>query len=111
MGDLLRDLRFVLRQLAHAGICYRCGTDPRAGHRSKHRRLAWVPLSTTGGVPARIRSEPEENKADMVSGNFFSGLGVPTASGRTFDSNDEQRHSQEHGLRMLYGMSWYILYH
>src|SRR5579864_3830398 len=35
--------------------------------------MAWVPLSTTGGVPARYGTEPEELKADMVSGNFFSG--------------------------------------
>ena len=56
--------------------------------------MAWVPLATTGGVPARIGSEPEEIKADMVSGNFFSGLGVAAARGRTFDLSDEQQHTQ-----------------
>jgi len=56
--------------------------------------MAWVPLSTSGGVPARFGSEPEEIKADMVSGNFFSGLGVKVIRGRIFDSSDEQQHSQ-----------------
>ncbi len=56
--------------------------------------MAWVPLSTTGGVPARFGTEPEEVRADMVSGNFFSGLGVAAARGRTFDIRDEQQHAQ-----------------
>src|SRR5215469_1039090 len=56
--------------------------------------IAWVPLSTTGGVPARFGTEPEEIKADMVSGNFFSGLGVPSVRGRTFNLEDEQKHTQ-----------------
>jgi predicted permease len=56
--------------------------------------MAWVPLSTTSGIPARFGSEPEEIRADMVSGNFFSGLGVAPAQGRVFDLEDEQQHSQ-----------------
>jgi hypothetical protein len=56
--------------------------------------MAWVPLSTSGGVPARFGSEPEEINADMVSGNFFSGLGVKAVRGRTFDLSDEQQHTQ-----------------
>ena len=56
--------------------------------------MAWVPLSTTGGVPARYGSEPEEVKGDMVSGNFFSGLGVVPIRGRVFDLDDEQHHTQ-----------------
>jgi len=56
--------------------------------------MAWVPLSTSGGVPARIGSEPEELKADMVSGNFFSGLGVRAGRGRIFDPSDEKQHAQ-----------------
>ena len=56
--------------------------------------MAWVPLATTGGVPARYGSEPEEIKADMVSGNFFSGLGVMPVRGRVFDLTDEQQHTQ-----------------
>ena len=56
--------------------------------------MAWVPLSTSGGIPARYGSEPEEIRADMVSGNFFSGLGVAAARGRTFNPEDESNHSQ-----------------
>lgn len=56
--------------------------------------MAWVPLATSGGVPARYGSEPEEIKGDMVSGNFFSGLGVPAVRGRVFDMSDENRHTQ-----------------
>ena len=56
--------------------------------------MAWVPLATTGGVPARYGSEPEEIKADMVSGNFFSGVGITPARGRVFDLQDEQQHTQ-----------------
>jgi predicted permease len=56
--------------------------------------MAWVPLSAGGGVPARIGAEPEELRADMVSGNFFSGLGVPAVRGRTFHLQDEQEHAQ-----------------
>src|SRR5271155_5136216 len=45
--------------------------------------IAWVPLSAGDTVPARYGAEPEEIRADMVSGNFFSGLGVGAARGRT----------------------------
>jgi predicted permease len=64
--------------------------------------MAWVPLFTSGGVPARFGAEPEELKADMVSGNFFSGLGVPAARGRIFDLKDEQQHSQVAVLNYAY---------
>jgi hypothetical protein len=53
--------------------------------------MAWVPLSTSGSVPARLGAEPEELKADMVSGNFFSGLGVAAIRGRVFSAEDETR--------------------
>ena len=55
--------------------------------------MAWVPLSAGGGVPARFGAEPEELRGDMVSGNFFSGLGVPAALGRVFGMKDEQDHA------------------
>ena len=55
--------------------------------------MAWVPLSAGGGVPGRFGSEPEEFRADMVSGNFFSGLGVPAVRGRTFNMDDERNHA------------------
>ena len=56
--------------------------------------MAWVPLSTTGKIPARFGSDPEQLKADMVSGNFFSGLGVKAIRGRVFSMDDETRHTQ-----------------
>src|SRR5271154_6403429 len=56
--------------------------------------IAWVPLSAGDTVPARYGAEPEEIRADMVSGNFFSGLGVGAARGRTFGMQDEQGHTQ-----------------
>ena len=55
--------------------------------------MAWVPLSAGGNVPGRFGAEPEEFAADMVSGNFFSGLGVPAVRGRIFNMTDEQKHS------------------
>ncbi len=55
--------------------------------------MAWVPLSTTGGVPGRYGTEPEEFRADMVSGNFFSGLGTTAAAGRVFNMDDERNHT------------------
>src|ERR1700680_4154257 len=44
--------------------------------------LAFVPLSFSK-LGVRYGEEPEEAEADMVSGNFFSGLGVAPARGRT----------------------------
>ena len=55
--------------------------------------MAWVPLSAGGGVPGRFGTEPEEFRADMVSGNYFSGLGVGAVRGRIFDMNDERNHT------------------
>ena len=54
--------------------------------------VAYVPLSYRK-VAVRIGNEPEEANADMVSGNFFSGLGVRLARGRGFTMEDEARHS------------------
>lgn len=45
-------------------------------------------------VGIRIGSLPEQAEADMVSGNFFSGLGVAMARGRGFDAQDESTHAQ-----------------
>ncbi len=44
-------------------------------------------------VNVRIGAQPEEAEADMVSGNFFSGLGVDLARGRGFSAQDEAGHS------------------
>ena len=55
--------------------------------------MAWVPLSTNGGVPGRFGKVPEEFRTDMVSGNFFSGLGVAAVRGRAFNMEDERNHT------------------
>jgi len=46
--------------------------------------------------------EPEEANADMVSGNFFSGLGVRLARGRGFTLDDEPQHAQAAVLSYAY---------
>lgn len=56
--------------------------------------MAWVPLSTSQGIAIRYGAEPEEARGDMVSGNFFPGLGVAAARGRLFSMEDEQNHTQ-----------------
>jgi predicted permease len=55
--------------------------------------MAYVPLSNNGKAAVRIDAAPEVAEGDMVSGNFFSGLGVRMARGRTFTNEDEQHHS------------------
>jgi predicted permease len=45
-------------------------------------------------VSVRVVAEPEEAQANMVSGNFFSGLGVKLARGRGFSAADERDHAQ-----------------
>ena len=54
--------------------------------------MAYVPLSISK-VAVRIGEEPEEAEADMVSGNFFSGLGTAFARGRGFTVEDEIGHA------------------
>ena len=52
--------------------------------------MAYVPLSNGGEVAVRYGKQPETAQVIMVSGNFFSGLGVPAARGRTFNLQDEK---------------------
>jgi len=54
--------------------------------------VGYVPLGI-GKVPVRYGKEPEEAQADMVSGNFFTCLGVRPARGRVFSSDDEAQHA------------------
>jgi hypothetical protein len=54
--------------------------------------MAYVPLST-GKVAVRFGAQPEEAEGDMVSGNFFSGLGVKLARGHAFAEEDERNHA------------------
>jgi predicted permease len=55
--------------------------------------VAFVPLSFSKSI-VRVGDAPEEAAADMVSGNFFSGLGVSPALGQLFTLEDESRHTQ-----------------
>jgi predicted permease len=55
--------------------------------------VGFVPLSFTKTV-VRFGNVPEEASVDMVSGNFFSGLGVLPARGRILTPEDESRHTQ-----------------
>jgi predicted permease len=54
--------------------------------------VAYVPLGI-GKVPVRFGKEPQEARVHMVSGNFFTGLGVAAIRGRTFSPPDEPAHS------------------
>jgi len=55
----------------------------RRQHNGLSAVIAYVPLSG-GKVAVRSDGQPEEAEGDMVSGNFFSGLGVALARGRGF---------------------------
>ncbi|MGA2852196.1 MAG: ABC transporter permease [Terracidiphilus sp.] len=54
--------------------------------------IAYVPLSA-GKVAVRYGAEPEEAEGEMVSGTFFSGLGVDLPLGRGFSQKDETDHA------------------
>ena len=64
----------------------------RKEHAAFSDLMAYVPLAI-GKVPIRIGEIPEEAEADMVSGNFFSGLGTAFARGRGFTLEDESAHA------------------
>jgi predicted permease len=54
--------------------------------------MAYMPLAVDK-VAVRIGDDPEEAEGDMVSGNFFSGLGVSFTRGRGFALEDETAHA------------------
>jgi hypothetical protein len=54
--------------------------------------MAYVPLSNSK-VAVRYGTQPEEAEGDMVSGTFFSGLGVKLARGHGFTAEDEASHA------------------
>src|SRR5215467_11508407 len=54
--------------------------------------MAYMPLAVDK-VAVRSGEDPEEAEGDMVSGNFFSGLGVSFARGRGFALEDETAHT------------------
>ena len=64
----------------------------RNQHRGFSDVMAFVPLSNSK-VTVRIDNHPEEAEGDMVSGNFFSGLGIALARGQGFTSQDEHSHA------------------
>ncbi len=53
--------------------------------------MAYTPLGFDR-IPVRYGSNPEEAWVDMVSGNFFTGLGVEPFAGRIFTPEDETTH-------------------
>ncbi len=55
--------------------------------------MAFIPMSFSGKAPVRVGTVPEEAAGDMVSGNYFSGLGVGTELGRGFTAKDEDDHT------------------
>src|SRR5437868_2870351 len=55
--------------------------------------VAFVPLAFNKTI-VRFGEHPEEAAVDMVSGNFFSGLGLPPLRGRIFTAQDELQHTQ-----------------
>ena len=64
----------------------------RQQHRGLSPVMADVPLSN-GKVAVRYGAQAEQAEGDMVSGTFFSGLGVKLAYGRGFSAQDESNHA------------------
>ena len=67
--------------------------DLRQDHHAFAELIAFVPLAI-GKVAVRFGDTPEEAEGDMVSGNFFSGLGISPSRGRAFTLEDERAHLQ-----------------
>ena len=55
--------------------------------------MAYVPMGFNK-IAVRIGNTPEEAASEMVSGNYFSGLGVRAECGRLLSPTDESEHSQ-----------------
>jgi predicted permease len=65
----------------------------RNDHRAFTDLIAFAPLSIDK-TDVRIGNDlPEQATGEMVSGNFFSGLGVSVARGRWFTPADEEQHA------------------
>jgi predicted permease len=55
--------------------------------------MAFIPMSFSGKAPVRVGTVPEEAAGDMVSGNYFQGLGVGMELGRGFVQRDQDDHT------------------
>src|ERR1022692_2865184 len=55
--------------------------------------MTYVPLAFSGKIAVRIGATPEQASGDMVSGNYFSGLGIGMELGRGFSVQDETQHT------------------
>lgn len=62
-------------------------------HSGLEEVIGFIPMSTSGKAPVRVGAVPEEAAGDMVSGNYFSGLGVGTELGRGLVEKDEDDHA------------------
>ena len=67
-------------------------TQLRSERRVLTDLIAFAPLGTDR-VAVRYGAAPEAAHVDMVSGNFFSGLGVATTAGRVLSMEDETGHA------------------
>ncbi|HKF02627.1 MAG TPA: ABC transporter permease [Candidatus Sulfotelmatobacter sp.] len=73
----------------------------RQDHHAFADLIAFVPIAI-GKVAVRYGDTPEEAEGDMVSGNFFSGLGISPARGNGFTLEDEKSHAQNAVLSYSY---------
>lgn len=73
---------------SHETFSYPVYETLREHHAGLSDVIAVVPLSSSK-VAVRFEANPEEAEGDMVSGNFFSGLGVKLARGHGFTPQDE----------------------
>jgi predicted permease len=65
----------------------------RQDRRAFSEVMAFVPLSNSK-VAVRVGNDtPEQASSEMVSGNFFSGLGVAMVRGQGFTVQDERQHA------------------
>jgi predicted permease len=62
-------------------------------HSGLEEVIGFIPMSSSGKAPVRVGTAPEEAAGDMVSGNYFTGLGVGVELGRGFVQKDEDDHA------------------
>lgn len=74
---------------SHETFSYPVYDALRQQHGAMTDVMAYVPLST-GKVAVRFGAQPEEANGDMVSGNFFSGLGVKLIRGQALPRRTSQ---------------------